>query len=269
MINTFKEGIYMTIIATLPLFPDLENDIHLTWENTSPKNLCWNLKHQTGPVNYDLDENFDEVISVHLFNFLLRRFKRDPSFDKIIYELPLNAKILSLGSGIGWFEIYLSFYRPDLQIFLVDGNSWDLPLDTYGKGPNFSDIPRFFNDTSIFYDCVTHTPNINIANLTMLGPDDDWPTDLDFVYSWYGYMWNFPMSFYSNKIVNSLKIGGFLWTVVINQQLEEIDLMSDLLNCPNPVIKYNAVSSFFANRDDVPKVNGNESQFVTWTKNLL
>lgn len=259
----------MTIIATMPLFPEFENEVKLTWENTTQENLSWNLKHQSGQIIQNLEENFDDALSTHLFNFFLARAGKDPAFLNIITELPLNSKVLSLGSGIGWMEIYLAFVRPDIQFFLVDGNSWDLPLDTFGKGPTFSDMPRFFNDTSIFYDCVTHTPNINTVNLTMLGPDDDWPTDLDFVYSMYGYMWNFPMSFYSDKIVNSLKVGGFLWAIVINLQLEEIDLMSDLLNCPNPVIQYNNVSSFFINRDDVPKVNNSESQCVTWTKNSL
>ena len=80
----------MTIIATMPLFPEFETEVQLTWENTTKENLCWNLKHQSGMVIEQLEQNIDDALSVNLFNLFLARAGKDPAFLNIITELPLN-----------------------------------------------------------------------------------------------------------------------------------------------------------------------------------
>jgi SAM-dependent methyltransferase len=125
------------------------------------------------------------------------------------YNIPENANVLDIGSGVGINSLILSFYAPSAKITLLDkNNGWKdvagLPQD-YLNGYD-EDGYVFYNDTNLTKEAME---NSKIENVKFIVPEDEWE-QYDLITSTWSYAWHYPLDIYWEKVLNYLKPGGML-----------------------------------------------------------
>lgn len=255
----------MPINATLPLLPDFDTELQLTWNDT-PEVLLEKIlrSHKAvicAPGRFLLD------FESELFQSLIFNVKQFWLYD-VLNNLPENPKILSIGSGTGILEQWLSMYRTDAHFYLFDGDAWNINDDMIGKGPTFDTDPnRIYNYFSIFQDSLASSPQLDSSKFTQLNIGDQWPTDVDLMYSIGSAGYTFPCSIYFNEIKNSLKTNGTFITQVINNNIEELENISSLLNDNTPLQRSLPDNPYYKDRTDVLKINNTIGKICKWIKN--
>lgn len=254
----------MPISVNLPLLPDFDKELQLTWNNTPEVLLERILSPHKGltflPGKFLLD------FEAKLFDSLMNQMSKYNLFDTID-DLPENSKILSLGSGTGILEQWLSMYKTDAHFYLVDGDKWNINDDIPDIRHVFSTYSdRIYNYFSIFQDSLASSPQLDESKFTQLNIGDQWPTDVDLIYSIAGAGFTFPLSLYGNEIKNSLKTNGTFITHVINNNLDEIEIIDSLLNS-TPIKSDVGWNSYYKDKVDVIQINNTLGQLCIWTKN--
>jgi hypothetical protein len=155
---------------------------------------------------------FTEVFTKEIF---FRKFTNvtQTSFNNYInFISPSNKKIISVGSGISTVELIISQYATESQIFLLDKSELSRgPDKVYDKESYFSETNNhgFYNSWDVVKDAIKNS-DLNSSRYVFLDPIDDWPIDVDVIMSLYSWCWHYPFEVYSEKMLNSLKIGGTL-----------------------------------------------------------
>ena len=130
--------------------------------------------------------------------------------------VPANAKkMISVGCGIANYELILSQQYPELELYLVDKDNLTL-YDGYPKQEimdamltkeDYFSNNQFYHSWDVVSDAIS-TTNLKQERYNFLNPEDDWPSDVDVVMSLYSWCWNYSFEYYSERLLNSLKIGG-------------------------------------------------------------
>lgn len=254
----------MPINVNLPLLPDFDTELQLIWNDTPEVLLEKVLRsHKAlicapGRFLLDLESELFEKLIGNISKYML---------NDVITNLPENPKILSIGSGTGILEQWLSMYRTDAHFYLFDGDAWTIDDNLIGVGPVFStESDRIYNYFSIFQDSLASSPQLDPSKFTQLNIGDQWPTDVDFIYSIVAAGFTFPLSLYANEIKNSLKTNGTFITQVINNNIDEIEIINSLLN-NTPIKKDVPLINYYSNRVDVVKIDNTLGKVCKWIKN--
>lgn len=139
---------------------------------------------------------------------------------KLIPDPELNfsniKKIIDVGSGVASVDLLLSQVLPDVDFYLLDKTDINYNL---GRQPFFSksladpDYHGFYNSFDIVKDVIKHSP-IDPGKIHFLDPADDWPNEVDLIISTFSWNWHYSKDVYWDKLMKSLKIGGYFSTTI-------------------------------------------------------
>lgn len=124
-------------------------------------------------------------------------------------ELPDDANILDVGSGVGINDLLLSMYLPNATFTLADQHEWSQ------LGTKTRDYMNGYNEEYIFYNCwdvfedAVKTTGLNRERFTLIDPSDEWG-EYDMILSTWSYSWHYPLDTYWQKTLQALKPGGYL-----------------------------------------------------------
>ena len=146
----------------------------------------------------------------------------------IMADLPADARILNVGSGIGTFELGLARVR-NWDFYLLDSHTTSHPLD-YAREYH-GQAHGFYNSWEPLADAVS-TMNLDMSRFHCLRPDSAWPTDVDFIMSSFSWCWHYELATYFDKVLGALKPGGILCLDILNQtDSNAVQVISQALNC--------------------------------------
>lgn len=151
-------------------------------------------------------------------------------YEKGMFDLPDNAKIVDIGCGVAVIDLLLYSYIPGSTFCLVDKEGFTFKPGIY-YDPNY---PQYHSWAPIV-DAI-ESSNFDPSRFSMIGKEHDFPKDVDCVTSWLSWGWHYPVETYWDKAFNSLKKGGKLMLDI--RALEGRDILgeiSDKMNS-NPVL---------------------------------
>ena len=144
----------------------------------------------------------------------------DRRYGQGLFNLPDNAKIVDVGSGIAVQDLMLAKYFPKATFTLVDKEGFEFRPGVYYE----PDYPEY-NSWAPVIDCI-ETSNIDPKRFTLQGPDVEWPDEVDAVTSYLSWCWHYPKETYWQKVLDHLKIGGLFYADV--RLLEDRDIMKEI-----------------------------------------
>ena len=120
------------------------------------------------------------------------------------FDLPDNASILDIGSGIGLLDMFLSRHLVKSKITLLDKDELGelSPEKYYGDHP-------FYNSWEPTLDII-NTSKLNPNRFMFIGPEDDWPSHYDLIMSHFSWGWHYQYDKYVHKVYQHLKPNGKL-----------------------------------------------------------
>ena len=147
------------------------------------------------------------------------------------FDLPHNARILDLGSGLGIVDLVAAKLLPEARFWLVDQNA------------------------------MTYDPEHLIASNQLprqqfvLQPiDSAWPQDLDLLLSTWCWCWHIPFEIYWQSALASLRVGGKLCLDIRAQHLDQVvPVINEVLG---PVSKLSAYQGFVGSIDESLPITG-------------
>lgn len=137
-----------------------------------------------------------------------------------VFDLPNEAKIIDIGSGVSVIDLLLASYIPNSKFWLVDKEGFEFRPGVYYD----INYPMYHNWGPVV-DAI-QASEFNPERFFFLGQDSDFPEDVDCVTSYLSWGWHYPIETYWNKAYNSLKKGGKL--VMDLRALEHKDVISEL-----------------------------------------
>lgn len=141
-------------------------------------------------------------------------------FEKGMFNLPDNAKIIDIGCGVAVIDMLLASYIPGSTFYLVDKEGFKFrPGIYYDKN-----YPQYHSWAPVI-DAI-EASEFDPTRFTMIGEHDAFPEDVDCVTSWLSWGWHYPKDVYWDKAFNSLKIGGKL--IIDIRVLEDRDVMGEI-----------------------------------------
>lgn len=138
--------------------------------------------------------------------------------DKVdAWDLPENARVLDLGSGLGVLDIIQALRRSDLRFWLVDRSR-----DEYHDNPisHGSDHPYY--NSWLTVEHLIQANGLDRKRFVLQPPDGPWPRELDLIISTWCWCWHLPLEVYIDSVLNSLALGGKLCVDIRHQHFEEI-----------------------------------------------
>lgn len=156
-----------------------------------------------------------------------------------LFDLPNDAKIVDVGSGVAVQDLLLAKYLPSSTYTLVDreGFEWN---GTWYYDKNYPE----YHSWSPVHDGIKSS-NLDPNRFTMQGPNDDWPDEVDAVTSYLSWCWHYPKDTYWQKVIDHLKVGGKFAVDV--RLLPDRDVMGEI----NEAMKSEPISTIAFH--DVPK----------------
>ena len=121
-----------------------------------------------------------------------------------LFDLPDNARIMDIGSGVAVIDLLLASYIPGSKFWLVDKEGF-----SFKPGIFYDQKYPEYNSWSPVIDAI-QTTGLDSDRFKMLGEDDQFPEDLDCVTSYLSWCWHYPKDIYWSRAYNSLKKGGKL-----------------------------------------------------------
>lgn len=196
-----------------------ENPIKLSWTNDT------NLKHiyklQTGIQHWKNATNdqefFERIASVINWNFQRTIVANNININSI-------ARVLDVGSGLGFFDLTLSQCNKNIEFYLLDRSIVNVGKNTkyYSRENNHG----FYNSWQVILDIIKNS-NLDIEKFKFLDPDSNpWPAEVDLIMSLHSWCWHYPKEVYWNKMLDSLKIGGYLILDVLH--LKDRDTVAEI-----------------------------------------
>lgn len=180
--------------------------LSLEWADSVEKlkQLCL---PQQGPILWkNIDVSDDQVFFENLQRIYQERWDKHYRFLNYNNKLKNSKVVVEVGSGIGIHSLLLSQAYPDITFYLVDRNKVEphFNLNFYNE-----DRHGFYNDFSVTEDCI-NASGLDKSKFIFLNPTDDWPQDIDLVYSFMSYCWHYGKKHYWNKIQSCLNTNGNL-----------------------------------------------------------
>lgn len=161
--------------------------------------------------------------SLQLFYELFPKWQQmwwDRRYGQGLFNLPDNAKIVDIGSGVAVQDILLAKYLPESTYTLVDKEGFEFrPGIYYDK-----DYPEY-NSWKPVVDGIKSS-GIDSNRFKMQGPNDAWPDEVDAVTSYLSWCWHYPKEMYWQKVLDHLKVGGLFYADV--RLLEDRDVMGEI-----------------------------------------
>ena len=151
------------------------------------------------------------------------------------YDIPENANVLDIGSGVGISSLILSSYAPSSKITLLDkNNGWK---DVAGLPHDY--LNGYDEDGYVFYNSTNLTKNAmeksGIENVKFITPEDEWE-QYDLITSTWSYAWHYPLDIYWEKVLKYLKPGGKLMLDVLHHS--DIEKISDAMKSEPTISDY-------------------------------
>ena len=149
------------------------------------------------------------------------------NYDLGAYELPENANVLDVGSGIGINDLILYNYDKTCKLNMLDRDvGWQ---NLKGMSPEFL---NGYNEDYIFYNSRNITSHAISCNgydpnrFNYMTPEDEWE-EYDLIISNWSWAWHYPLETYWEKAYNHLKPGGKL--ILDVYRLNDINFISSKL----------------------------------------
>lgn len=137
-----------------------------------------------------------------------------------LFDLPDDAVVLDIGSGIGVIDLLLSRYLPRSKFYLVDREDFG-----FRPGIYYDEQYPFYHSWKPLYDAIDAT-GIDRNRFTVLDPKDDFPKEVDCVTSYLSWGWHYPKDIYWKRVMNSLKVGGKL--IMDVRSLGDRDILEEI-----------------------------------------
>ena len=134
-------------------------------------------------------------------------------------DLPDNAVVLDVGSGIAVQDLLLYSFLPESKLYLLDKEQTDFKSGVY-----YSEQYPFYNTWKPVNDAI-ETSGFDSSRFIFLSPTDQWP-ETDCVTSYYSWCFHYPKETYWQQCLNSLKIGGKL--VLDIRKLKDRDVVEEI-----------------------------------------
>jgi len=132
-------------------------------------------------------------------------------------------KIIDVGSGVAQIDLILSQLFPQIDFYLVDKTGYEQDPENfvyYSKSLDDKNYHGFYNSFDIIQDIIDNSP-INSDRIHFLYPENNWPKNVDVIMSYYSWNWHYPKNIYWNKLLKSLRIGGYLSTTLTLREGED------------------------------------------------
>lgn len=127
-----------------------------------------------------------------------------------IFNLPNNATILDIGSGVSIVDLLLYSYLPNSKFYLVDKNSWEMDfVNTMTPTVFYDDSYPSYNSWSPVLDAI-ETSKFDRSRFVIQSPEEKFPEQVDAVTSYFSWCFHYPKEVYWDRAVRSLKFGGKL-----------------------------------------------------------
>lgn len=143
-----------------------------------------------GYINVD---DLDQFLSVINSN-LTKRFQERERLG-VFDNLTKDSVIIDIGAGTGWFAIAMNKYIGGGTFIMVDKQEWS----TGYAATQWDKTYHFYNDWTVFDDLVDNS-DVDRNDFVQVTPEDDWPKNVDLVFSGFSYLWHYPKETYWDKI---------------------------------------------------------------------
>lgn len=190
------------------------SQLALSWTNI-PELRKWS-RMQLGEAYFPTSLSDDEFMS--LFEKRIQN-----NWNRIARNVDINKlkKIVDVGSGVSTTDLLASKYNPDAEFCLVD----KAEFTRHTNGLYYQDVHGHYNSWSVVEDCIDSS-ELDRNKFNFLDPNDEWPADVDLVLSTFSWCWHYPKETYWNKVMSSLKVGGYLLVDVLN--LPDRDVVKEI-----------------------------------------
>ena len=203
--------------------------------------------------------------------FLERLSRLMNNFCKLTFSLIDHKdirKTISVGSGVGTFELLLSQHLTNSEMFLLDKSEFTAVFPITAE-KYCSNEHGFYNSWQVTLDAI-ESSGLDLNKFNFLEPVDEWPSDIDLVVSKGAWCWCFPKEAYWDKMMDSLRIGGTLLLEIPHFNKNYIEEISDQLGCKASVLQNYHISSYpFPNHVKYQSIddNGYYGAYYMWTRN--
>lgn len=145
----------------------------------------------------------------------------------LLGNLPPNATVIDVGSGIGIVDLLQSIHTPDAKFVLIDEQ-----VQNFEKGIYYSDRYPFYNSWTPTIDAID-TTGLDSSRFKMQGGLGVWP-EADAVISYFSWCFHYPKKNYWLPLMHNLKVGGkLILDVRLLEGPDVIGEISEALKC-NP-----------------------------------
>jgi len=226
----------------------------INWKNY--EELSRIVKFQTGPQHWQ-GVNTPELFLTRLESVANWNWNRTSKY----IDVHNLKRVIDVGSGIGIFDLTLHNLNKDIEFYLVDKSTVEIPKQaTY-----YSNKHYFYNSWDVVNDSI-NSSNIDKNKFNLLSPDDNWPSEVDLVISMHSWCWHYSKDYYWDRLLKSLRIGGTLILDVLNLKDKNIvEEISDALgSTPLYDLRYAPETHPFKN--EFTFVNGSHGGLYSWIK---
>lgn len=187
----------------------------------------------------------------------------DARFKQGAFDLPDNAIVVDIGSGIAVVDLLLANYLPSSKFYLIDKEGFKFEQGIYFD----KDYPEY-NSWGPVLDAIS-TTGLDKDRFVFQTPDQTFPKDVDAVTSYFSWGWHYPKDTYWERVKESLKVGGKL--IMDIRFLPDQDVVGEI----SEEFKCEPIQTLFDSKlpehiDNMPAPNEGQSlggRFL-WTRNI-
>lgn len=156
----------------------------------------------------------------------------DSRYKQGLFDLPKDAVILDIGSGIAVVDLLLASYLPESRFYLLDKEGFEFYPGVYYD----ADYPEY-NSWEPVRDAISAS-GFDHSRFSMISPNDEIPDQVDCVTSYLSYCWHYPKDTYWDLVMSKLKVGGKL--VLDVRTLADRDVVGEISEAmrSDPVAHY-------------------------------
>jgi SAM-dependent methyltransferase len=173
-------------------------------------------------------------------------------------------KVIDVGSGVSTTDLVASKYNPTTEFYLVDKEEFT----RHTNGLYYQDVHGHYNSWTVVEDGI-NSSGLDRNKFNFLDPNDEWPQDVDLILSTFSWCWHYPKEVYWNKVMSSLKIGGFLLLDVLN--VPDIDVVKEISkefdSSPTVISRMKMDSHLNSFKDQLTAIDGYYGGLYLWTRN--
>lgn len=167
-----------------------------------------------------------------------QQFWRETSAFARFSELPQDATIIDVGSGIGIMDLCLAMYLKASKQILVDRDCFTLNESSLQFVSTAETI--FQNSWTPVLDAIK-TTGIEPSRFSLLDPSDQWPPNVDLVMSNFSWGWHYSSDIYLKRTVSALKPGGIVVLDILTLEPSSTELIGELsekLKCTPKILSF-------------------------------